>query len=63
MVRDSLSLDAGTLPSVSPAFRWQRINLRRKIAGALIGIIALVGLLVVIIVYQLTGGALRRQLD
>ena len=62
MARESLSLEARTLP-FPPAFRWQRINLRRKIAGTLIGIIALVGLLVVSIVYHVTGGALRRQLD
>jgi HAMP domain-containing protein len=62
MAQESLSLEVGMSP-FSPAFRWQRMNLRRKIAGALIGIIASVGLLVVIIVYQFTGSALRRQLD
>lgn len=43
--------------------RSQGMSLRRKIAGAFTGIVLLVGLVVFVIVYQLTGRALRGQID
>jgi len=43
--------------------RSQGMSLRRKITGAFTGIILLVGILILVIVYQLTGRALRGQLD
>jgi HAMP domain-containing protein len=49
--------------SSSLSLRSQGTSLRRKIAGSFTGIILLVGLLVLVIVYQLTGRALRSQLD
>ncbi|MGB7951563.1 MAG: HAMP domain-containing protein [Candidatus Binatia bacterium] len=62
MAQESVSLEAGTLSLPSP-LRRQRISLGRKIAGALLAIVVLLGLLVVFIVYRFTGSALRSQLD
>lgn len=58
----SSSLEARSLSSPL-MLRSQGMSLRRKIAGAFTGIVVLVGLLVLGIVYQLTGQALRSQLD
>ena len=57
----SLSVDVRTSPF--QAFRWESLNLRRKIGGSLTAVIVSVGLLVGMIVYQFTGQALRSQLD
>ena len=43
--------------------RWQDMGLNWKITGTFVGVIALLGLLVVGIVNQLMGRALRTQID
>jgi methyl-accepting chemotaxis protein len=62
MAQQPLSLEIRTSPFPA-TLRWQGISLRQRIAGGIVGIVAIVGLLVLIIVHQFTGRALWSQLD
>ena len=62
MAQEPLSSEVRS-SSFPSTLRSHGMSLRRKIAGAFTGIVVLVGFLVLIIVYQLAGRALRNQLD
>jgi hypothetical protein len=62
MTEKSLSLERSNLVRFA-GVRRQGIGLKWKITGAFVGVIALLGLLVVGIVNQLMGRALRTQID
>lgn len=62
MTQSSASVESRSL-SVSMDGRSRRIGLMGKIVGTLAGVIVLFGLLVLGVVYHLTGSAMRGQLD
>jgi HAMP domain-containing protein len=62
MSRSSVSIDSQSL-QISVGVSTRRIGLMWKIVGTLAGVIVLFGLLIIGVVYQMTAGALRAQVD
>jgi HAMP domain-containing protein len=62
MSRSSVSIESQSL-QISVGVSTRRIGLMWKIVGTLAGVIVLFGLLIVGVVYQMTAGALRAQVD
>ena len=62
MAEESVSLENSKLGKIPP-LSWQTMSLKWKIGTAFSGIILLLGCLVITIVYYLTSGALRKQVD
>jgi methyl-accepting chemotaxis protein len=62
MSRSSVSIESQSL-QISVGVSTRRIGLMWKIVGTLAGVIVLFGLLITGVVYQMTAGALRDQVD
>ena len=62
MSRSSVSIESQSL-QISVGVSTRRIGLMWKIVGTLAGVIVLFGLLIIAVVYQMTAGALRTQVD
>src|ERR1051325_4352196 len=62
MSRSSVSIESQSL-QISVGVNTRRIGLIWKIVGTLAGVIVLFGLLIIGVVYQMTAGALRDQVD
>jgi len=62
MAEESVSLEGSKTDKLSMAV-WRSMSLKWKIAAAFSAMILVLGLTVLVIVYALTGSALRKQID